>query len=167
VLTAGASDPRGVTLRLLPWIAKLDVDREIHVLIGEAFVHARELARLAERLPSHLRFFPFSHDRLAAAGIAVCTFGVTAYELMFLGVPALVIGHTRENALTSRILAERCAATVDLGYVGDVREQTFKMELLDLLRDPRKQREMSAKGLEQVDGLGAERMAQRITGLAR
>jgi len=165
VLTTGGSDPQGVMLVVLPWLAKLPADREINVLVGDSFAHPRELARLQTRLPGHVRIFPYSHDRLAAAAVAVCTFGVTAYELMFLGIPSLVIGHSVENAETSRILAERCRATVDLGYVGNLCAESFIEPLLELLGNQQRRRGLSQAGLEQIDGLGALRTAEKIIGL--
>jgi spore coat polysaccharide biosynthesis predicted glycosyltransferase SpsG len=166
VLTTGAADPEGVMLVVLPWLARLPADREVRVLVGGAFAHPRELERLKPRLPRHVRISNFSEQGLAGAALAVCTFGVTTYELMFLGVPALVIGHSIENARTSRILAERCRATVDLGYVGDLGEKEFMGEIASLLRDEARRRELSRSGLERVDGLGAERTAGKIAALA-
>jgi spore coat polysaccharide biosynthesis predicted glycosyltransferase SpsG len=166
VLTTGACDPQGVMLVVLPWLARLPADREIRVLVGDAFAHPRELERLKARLPAHIRISSYSEYRLAGAALAICTFGVTTYELMFLGVPALVIGHSIENARTSRILEERCRATVDLGYVGNLGEKEFMGELSNLLQDEARRRELSRSGLERVDGLGAERMAGKIVALA-
>ncbi len=166
VLTTGGRDPEAVMIRLLPWLARITLDRELHVLVGDAFAHRRQLDHLKASLPSHVRFFPFSAERLAQAGIAICTFGVTVYELMFLGIPALVVGHSPENADTSRILAERCRATVHLGYIGEVSESQFTQSFTALLTNQKRQDELSRLGLEQVDGLGAQRVAQRIVALA-
>jgi spore coat polysaccharide biosynthesis predicted glycosyltransferase SpsG len=166
VLTTGGRDPRGVLLVVMPWLVHLPAKRDIVVLAGEAFAHPRELACLKPRLPAHVQILPYSPDRLAGAAIAVCTFGVTTYELMFLGTPSLVIGHSRENAETSRILAERCRATIDLGYVGNLREKEFIEQLSELIQNRERRRELSKSGLEQIDGLGAERMAERIVALS-
>jgi spore coat polysaccharide biosynthesis predicted glycosyltransferase SpsG len=166
VLTTGGCDPQGVLLVVLPWLAHLSPKREIHVLVGAAFAHQRELETLRPRLPEHVRVLSYSHHRLVGAEIAVCTFGVTAYELMFLGIPSLVIGHSPENAETSRILAERCRATIDLGYIGNLREKEFIEQLSELIQNRERRRELSRSGLEQIDGLGAERMAERIVALS-
>jgi spore coat polysaccharide biosynthesis predicted glycosyltransferase SpsG len=120
---------------------------------------------LQTRLPGHVRIHPYTHDRLAAAAVAVCTFGVTVYELMFLGIPSLVIGHSVGNAEISRILAERCRATVDLGYVGDLSAAGFIEPLSDLLGNQQRRRGLAQAGMERIDGLGAQRTAERIIGL--
>lgn len=166
VLTTGGCDPQGVMLKVLPWLAHVSTDREILVLVGEAFAHPRELKYLKPRLPAHVQILPYSPNRLAGAAIAVCTFGVTTYELMFLGIPSLVIGHSLENAETSRILAERCRATIDLGHIGNLREKEFIEQLSELLQNGECRRELSRCGLERIDGLGAERMAERIVALS-
>lgn len=166
VLTTGGCDPQGVMLKVLPWLAYVPADREILVLVGEAFAYPRELECLKRRLPAHVQILPYSPRRLAGAAIAICTFGVTTYELMFLGIPSLVIGHSLENAETSRILAERCRATIDLGYIGDLREKGFIEQLSEVIQNRERRRELSRSGLEQIDGLGAERMAERIVALS-
>jgi spore coat polysaccharide biosynthesis predicted glycosyltransferase SpsG len=84
---------------------------------------------------------------------------------MFLGIPSLVIGHSRENAQTSRILAERCGATVDLGFIGDLTEQTFVTQFSRLLEDKERRVKMSQSGLAHIDGRGADRIAQEIVAL--
>jgi spore coat polysaccharide biosynthesis predicted glycosyltransferase SpsG len=120
---------------------------------------------LRPRLGEHVRIFPYSPERLIGAGIAVCTFGVTTYELMFLGIPSLVIGHSLENAETSRILTERCGATINLGYAGNLHERDFLEDLGGLLENPARCSQLSESGLAQIDGRGAERMGERICAL--
>jgi len=165
VLSTGGSDPQGVMLTVLPWLAKMPAKREIDVLVGDAFLYPGELEILKSRLPAHVRFSPYSEDRLAGAAIAVCTFGVTTYELMYLGIPSLVIGHSKENAETSRILAERCGATIDCGYIRDLSEEKLIDPLMDLLQNPQRRRALARAGLEKVDGLGPERIAREVIAL--
>jgi spore coat polysaccharide biosynthesis predicted glycosyltransferase SpsG len=135
------------------------------VLVGAAFAHRQELERLRPRLPAHICVEPFSQQRLVGAEMAISTFGVTAYELMFLGIPALVIGHSRENAQTSRLLAERCGATVDLGFIGELTEHSFTTQFSRLLEDKERRMKMSQSGLAQIDGRGAVRIARQIMAL--
>ncbi len=166
ILTTGGCDPEAVMIQVLPWLGRVTIDGEVEALIGDAFAHHRQLEALKPTLPSHIQFYPFDAGRLPDAGIAICTFGVSVYELMFLGVPTLVIGHSLENADASRVLAERCGATIDLGYIGELTEDRFTQALTALLNNPKKQNEISRRALEQVDGLGAQRVAERIAALA-
>jgi spore coat polysaccharide biosynthesis predicted glycosyltransferase SpsG len=165
VLTTGARDPERVLLTVLPWLARFRTDRRVVALCGDAFANRAVLERLTPQLPAHVRVVPFSQTQLAEAGVAVCTFGVTTYELMFLGIPALVIGHCRDNAETSRILAERCRATIDLGFIGDLTEEKFLPALSYLIDDEGRRLEMSRLGAAEIDGRGAERAAQAILAL--
>jgi spore coat polysaccharide biosynthesis predicted glycosyltransferase SpsG len=165
VVTTGGRDPEGVLVTVLTWLARVQTDRSIIALVGEAFAHHSGLERLIKQLPAHVRVVPFSYSQLLEAQIAICTFGVTAYELMFLGIPSLVIGHSRENASTSRILAERCRATVDLGFIGELTEHAFLTQLSSVLEDQNQRLEMSRSAVTHIDGLGGERMAQAILGL--
>jgi spore coat polysaccharide biosynthesis protein SpsF len=165
VVTTGGRDPEAVLVKLLKWLAGMRTVAPTIALVGDAFAHRSALEQLTSRLPAHIRVVPFSHNQLSEAEIAISTFGVTAYELMFFGIPTLVIGHSRENARTSRILAERCRATIDLGFIGELTEQSFMLHLSTLLEDKERRLEMSRLGLMHIDGLGAERMAEAIFAL--
>ena len=103
---------------------------------------------------------------LREATLAVATFGVTAYELAFLGVPAVLVSHSEENAASAARYA-RHGAAVDLGFVNRVRDRDAVLAIEALLNDSVARRRLARAGRALVDGAGAERLAELVNSLQR
>jgi spore coat polysaccharide biosynthesis protein SpsF len=93
-----------------------------------------------------------------AADLAVVTFGVTAYELGALGVPALYLTISDDHAMSASSFEKAgMGATIGLGRMlrpDDIAKATWK-----LLRDEDRRREMRLAGLHMIDGRAGERIA--------
>ena len=165
VVTTGGSDPRGMLSTLLAWITEVDLGVEITGLVGDAFVHTEALTELESYANPRLRMSPYNLSELASADLALCQFGITVYELLYLGVPTLTVAHNTENASASKVLAERHKCTVDLGELDSMSPDRLRNAIRDLLRDSGRRDEMSRRGRVLVDGLGAARVADAIAKL--
>lgn len=120
VVTTGGSDPRGVLLCLIPWFKDMKIDANITILVGHSFKYRSELNKLIVDLPENIAVKPYSAEELAKGDLAICTFGVSIYELIYLQIPTICISHSRENVGGARILKDRCGVIEDLGYIGDL-----------------------------------------------
>lgn len=167
VVSTGGSDPEGVLFYLLEWMNDFQrSDVSVTFLIGEAFAHQEKLSKLKSQFSPHLKVIPYDFMQWLEADLAISTFGVTTYELMYLGLPVLCVGHALQNAKRSGILAQRYQATIDLGYFKDIQKETFLAQV-NYYADNHNQRQLlcqRAHGL--VDGKGAERVAQLVYELA-
>jgi len=101
VITTGGSDPSGMLFKFLDWLN--GCRREVLVLIGDAFKHRERLKSLD--LPDNFKILPYSPNRLLDGDIAIATFGVTVYELIYLNVPIICIGFTNSGKEECKILA--------------------------------------------------------------
>ena len=104
VITTGGSDPGGMLFKFLDWLE--DCKRKVLVLIGDAFKHKEKIKNL--RLPDNFKISPYSPSKLLEGDIALTSFGVTVYELIYLNIPFVCVGHTEENKRGCRILKNRC-----------------------------------------------------------
>jgi len=104
VITTGGSDPSGMCFKFLDWLN--GCKREVLVLIGDAFKHRNRLNNLS--LPDNFKILPYSPNKLLEGDIAIATFGVTVYELIYLNVPFVCMGHTEENQEGCKVLREKC-----------------------------------------------------------
>ena len=123
VVTTGGTDPEGVLLKLIPWLKEMDLAANILVLVGVAFKYKDELEHLIGNLPDNCRVMPYSVQKLVKGDIAICTYGVSIYELIYLQIPTICISHSVENAQGARILKERYEVIEDLGYIKDINPQ--------------------------------------------
>jgi len=101
VITTGGSDPNGMLFKFLDWLNGRR--REVLVLIGEAFKHKKRLKSLG--LPDNFKILPYSPNRLLEGDIAIATFGVTVYELIYLSIPIMCVAFTDSGKKERKILA--------------------------------------------------------------
>ena len=94
VITTGGGDPSGVLFKFLKWLE--GCKREVLILIGDAFKHKDRLKKL--KLHGNFKILPYHPSKLLEGDIAIATFGVTVYELIYLNIPFVCMGHTEENS---------------------------------------------------------------------
>ena len=168
LVSMGGSDPGGLTV---PAVEAVGLARARCPRLS-ARVVANPASPVWSRLPAVLRRFDFPPawpvdpdgmvTQLAEADVAVLAMGVTVYEAMACGVPAVVLCRTADDVTHARALAAH-GAVVCLGqHWSDERIATTVAELLDA---PERRVAMSEAGRALVDGRGAERVAARLAAL--
>lgn len=163
VLTTGGSDPKGVIIRLLEYLADYKIEKiRVTALVGELFSHSDKLEKLRGRLSKVFSVRPFNYTDLADADLAVNTFGVGTYELIYLGIPTLSIGHADKNARGSALLAEKYGFTIDLGLFDNLTKRQFLSTLNKAITNPTQLKKMQEKSRGVIDGLGVNRVADLI-----
>ena len=94
----------------------------------------------------------------SGADLALVTFGVTAYELAALGVPALYLALSDDHALSASSF-EKCGMGAVLGLGRSLRADDIARLTWQLLQDEDRRRDMRAAGLTTIDGLAGNRIA--------
>jgi spore coat polysaccharide biosynthesis predicted glycosyltransferase SpsG len=94
----------------------------------------------------------------AAADLALCTFGVTAYELAAFGVPAIYLCLTEDHARSASAF-EAAGMGISLGVAAHVEAGDMLASVKALMNDATRRREMRNAGLAAIDGSGAVRVA--------
>ncbi|MCE9520880.1 MAG: hypothetical protein K8S25_00430, partial [Alphaproteobacteria bacterium] len=162
IVSMGGSDPQGLTLPAVRALLDVGVDFDATIVVGPGADHAldREVAKLAPqftvlRSPGDLPLL------MAQADLGLVSFGVTAYELAALGVPALYLCLTDDHAASASAF-EHAGMGVSLGVVPAIGEATICSAVEQLLGDRDRRRAMRAAGRMNLDGRGALRIAQRI-----
>jgi spore coat polysaccharide biosynthesis protein SpsF len=164
LVAMGGSDPAGLTLKAVESLDALDGDFQTHLLVGPAFAHADALA---SRLSASRRRFEVQRGAedvaalMSRCDLAIASFGMTAYELAALGVPAILLCLTEDHARSASALADAGAA-VSLGVHGSVSPAELGAAAASLLRDPGRRAAMSRAALGLIDGRGAERTAELL-----
>lgn len=160
----GGSDPAGLTLQALSAVDRLEDDFTATVVLGRGFVHEDALANW---LASSSREYDIRGDvtdmadLMTQADMAIASFGVTAYELAPMAVPAVYLCLTEDHAESASALAAAGAA-VTLGVHHRVDEATLSEHVAALLRDADRRADMATRASQLVDGRGAARVAALI-----
>jgi spore coat polysaccharide biosynthesis protein SpsF len=161
LITMDGSDPAAPILRAAQALAKLDPVFRARFVIGPGIANGARTARKIVSLAAHFETLEGAADlatEYAASDLALCTFGIGAYELAASGVPALYLCLTDDHALSASAF-EQAGMGVSLGLHDRIEESDIAGAVWALLKDSGRRRDMRAAGLMTIDGEGANRIA--------
>jgi spore coat polysaccharide biosynthesis protein SpsF len=165
LVAMGGSDPHGLTLRCAKALAPLDSGYRIRFVIGTGMKDAHVVAQGLVALKSNYETVEGADDlsiEYASADVALCAFGVTAYELAAFGIPAIYLGLTDDHAVSASAFAD-AGMGVLLGAMDKISDAEIARSVQELLNKPAARRDMRQAGLSLMDGQGAARIAADLS----
>ena len=168
LVTLGGGDPDNITLKVLQGINLLKDDRqlEIRVLVGAANPHMRALQQEIDSSSHQMSIVQNISDMPSAmtkADLIISAGGSTNWESLFLGLPAMmIIIAENQNPIADELAKQKLA--INLGRGEDLVPERVADELRVLLDNPLRCNEISSRGRQQVDGYGAARVCQKLSG---
>lgn len=164
LVTMGGSDDAGLTLRAIRALEQLNHEFTATVVLGLGFSRLGELNSL---LAKARRTYELLHDIdnmvvvMAGTDLAVASFGVTAYELAAMGVPAIhmCLSPDHEQSASAFVAAGMAGC---VGHHGQVSETELAIAIGALLEDEKTRHRMSNESLRRLDGKGAHRIAKHL-----
>jgi spore coat polysaccharide biosynthesis predicted glycosyltransferase SpsG len=173
LVAMGGSDPAGLTLKAVRALDRLDEDFESTIfestiIVGAGFCHRESLRDL---LGQTRRRFMVREDvsemsaAMAQADLAVCSFGMTSYELAAMGVPAVCVCLTEDHAESASALVA-AGMGISVGVDDQDTETRLAAAVERLLVDKNARAQMSGRARELVDGRGARRIAEVLVSAA-
>jgi spore coat polysaccharide biosynthesis protein SpsF len=163
LVTMGGSDPAGLTITALKTLAELPGAFTVLAVIGQGFMHHEALKSL-EMPKGRFDVWRNVTDMRALmeqADLAVASFGVTAYELACMGVPAVFLCLTDDHAQSASAFV-KAGMAVSLGRYDLATQADLRGAAASLLEDPSRRAAMSRAAHQNVDGKGVSRIAQCI-----
>ncbi len=164
LVTMGGSDPAGLTLKALKALKRVKGPLHIYLVIGSGFRQRKELNALLKDTAHDFTIHENVDDMaalMAECDIAIASFGMTAYELAAVGVPALHLALTEDHARSASAL-EDAGMAISLGMQHQVEAGDIRQRLEALLDDPVRLNEMSRRGRDKLDGQGAKRIVSEV-----
>ena len=167
VISMGGSDPLALTLPIARSCAAA-IDAPTDAVIGPGVADVESVVRALRSLRNvTVHVAPGDAAAIfARARLTVAAFGVTAYELAALGVPALYVALSEDHRRSAQ-----GAEHLGFGEIGAMAQgldaQAFAVKAAALWRDDRRLAQMSRAGRAAIDGKGAERLARKIAELIR
>ena len=161
LVSMGGSDPFELTLRCARALARLEPTFRARFVIGPGMADRERVARQVVQLRNNFETIEGAEDlapEFARADVALCAFGVTAYELGASGVPALYLCGTEDHARSATAF-EKAGMGLSLGLADDASDDFIARSVWKLLNDSTRRREMRAAGLMTIDGQGPARIA--------
>jgi len=165
LVTLGGADKGNATMEIIRALEKTEVTGlEVTVIIGAGNPHAEMINKKAEESVFPLRVL---HDvtsmpeLMAWADVAISAAGSTVWELMFLGVPTVLVSIADNQDMIAES-ASAARASVAGGIKGENAVAALTGSIRELIRDAPKRAQLSQQGRRLVDGLGAERVVAAL-----
>jgi len=164
VVFFGGSDPTNETEKAIEAIRRLNpAGIEVDVIVGASNPMKERIAALCADLP-YMRFHCQVDDMahfLVDADLALGAAGVSSWERLALGVPALVAA-VADNQIENMRQLDELGVAVGLGVSRNVTVEGLAQAIGNLLSSPRIVSAMSEKALGLVDGEGVSRVVDRL-----
>lgn len=168
LIMMGDIDPELMTERVLSAMKDLE-GCHIEVMVPPLYPYPDHLEKIASFMPSSVAL----HWRnsglrtlVEQSTIVIASFGLAAYELAHLGIPAILIGHYASQVDDMERFAE-LGASISLGWGKQLDAEQLFETVNNLLNNPNKLEEMKEKGKNLIDGKGAKRVASAIINTVR
>jgi spore coat polysaccharide biosynthesis protein SpsF len=159
LVAMGGSDPFGLTYRAAEALAGLDSSVRVRFVIGAG--QAAGVAAAIAAMKDNYETVEGAEDlsiEYAGADLALCAFGVTAYELASFGVPAVYLALSEDHARSASAFV-LAGMGLCLGLPDQLSDEQIIGPVRELLADPARRRQMRVQGLCHMDGHGAVRIA--------
>ena len=161
LVAMGGSDPAGLTLKAVRALDRLHGEFEPVIIVGTGFCHRQALQALLRKTS---RRFTVREDvsemsaAMSEAALAICSFGMTAYELAAMGVPSVYVCLTEDHAQSASALVA-AGVGISAGVDDEGTEARLVTAVVRLLDDGPLLKEMSSRSRLLIDGKGASRVA--------
>ena len=163
LVSLGGSDSKNITLEVLCALDQVNVDGlETKVIVGPNNLHLSTLIK-AVRNSKHkidlLQNVSNMPDLMIWADMAISSAGSTCWELAYLGLPAILIISSANQAMNLESL-EKNGAVNFVSNRMSIPTKMISREIHDLIMKNDLRNDMSYKGKLLVDGNGSERVVQ-------
>jgi len=170
LVTMGGGDPDNVTLKVIHALDQVHVDGlEAVVVVGGSNPHYEILHSAIRNLQLKIRLERNASNMaelMAWADVAVSAGGSTCWELLFMGLPSVVLA-LAENQRGIADELEKAGVTTNLGWFSRVSEDVIAVTLSVLTKADERRCQMSKSGQQLVDGFGSRRIVQTMNGMTR
>jgi UDP-2,4-diacetamido-2,4,6-trideoxy-beta-L-altropyranose hydrolase len=165
LVTLGGSDPHRITRTVVDGVAQLArEDLETTVVVGGANPDAEALQSWLRELGPGFTAVANVTDMaacLAGHDVVIGAGGTTTHELMYLGIPSLLVV-AAENQLAVVASMDEHGVGESLGWHAALTPQQVAARLGALLDDPVRRRAMAERCRARQDGRGAERLTAAL-----
>jgi spore coat polysaccharide biosynthesis predicted glycosyltransferase SpsG len=162
LVAMGGTDPAGLTLQAVRALDRLAEEFETRIVLGAGFQHRPVFEKILEKASRKFLVQTDVSDMrtvMAECDLAVCSFGMTAYELAAMGVPAIYLCLTPDHAESASAFAD-AGMGWSLGVFSEVGVGQLAEATERLIRDSALREKMSVRAQALMDGDGADRIAK-------
>lgn len=164
LVTIGGSDPEKITGLVLDSLKLLrDDSLEVRVVVGPANVNGADLLRRQVNYALEVVDGADMPQFMNWADAAISAAGITTWELLYMGIPSLLI-IAAENQRGNAEALDASGAAINLGWYGQLRPADVAERISAMLADTQLRSRLREKGVTLVDGNGTQRLLRCMHG---
>jgi len=165
LLIFGGSDTQGMTFKMLKALNEAAFERNLilNCTAGKNYKGFRKISRLS-RIHDHINLHlnvKSMPELMGKMDMAISASGSTVWELLYMGIPSLLIITAENQKMIARNL-DKDGYAVNLGWYDKLSGPMIVKEVTTLILDQKKQDRFIRKGRKLIDGKGRARIAQEI-----
>jgi UDP-2,4-diacetamido-2,4,6-trideoxy-beta-L-altropyranose hydrolase len=165
LVTLGGADPNNVTLKVIEALKLLDVsDISVRIIIGPANNHQETLCKslASAHFEAELLINPPNMTELMAwADMAISAGGSTCWELMFMGLPSIILVLADNQAAVAEYLMNKKAID-NIGYFAGCTEERISHACKSLIGSSNALISLSQQSRVLINGLGPDLVIKSI-----
>jgi len=161
LISIGGADPMGLTLKITNALRRMSERFKATVVVAPCFQFKEELCKIPDSRFSIKDGMVDMADFMAEADIAITAFGITLYELAYMGVPAVIVSNYRDDEKDINAFV-KFGTSKAVGFYQDVDDEMIRKTVRKLMKDKKLLEEMSQKGMALVDGGGVGRICKLL-----
>lgn len=167
LLTAGGSDPHGITELALGALLTTSVLKslDVRVVLGPLFGKERELRlRASMKQDRHVEYVIAPKNlcgELKWADIVISATGLTKYEIALFGAPAVFVSSDLDHHRANQDF-DALGTGIHVGPVGQISSDDIANAVSLLVTDSEFRSDIARRGRNLIDGRGADRLVTAI-----
>jgi UDP-2,4-diacetamido-2,4,6-trideoxy-beta-L-altropyranose hydrolase len=163
LVTLGGGDPENVTGKVIEAVDRIKTNGlEVVVVVGGHNPHIETLQKSMGNKNSDIRLIQNAtnmSELMAVSDVAVSAGGSTCWELAFMGLPAAVLVFA-ENQEKIAAGLDTAGVMINLAQYKKISIEQITAALQRLIQNHNLRQEMSRRGRDLVDGMGAARVVE-------
>ena len=164
LVSFGGNDPTDETTKSLKAIMSLNrPDIAVDVVVGSSNPHKEKIERICSAMTNASFYCQINNmaQLMADADLSIGAGGATTWERCCLGLPSIVMTLAENQRELANHLGKK-RIVMHLGWHEDVTEMDIRDAVENLLTDSGKRKRIGLKGKEIADGIGANRVVEKM-----
>ena len=147
LVTMGGTDEKNLTSFVIQVLDELDEKFKVAIITGSGYQFTNELKNILKFVKYRYELFQDPHkiaEIMSSVDLAIISFGVTAYELASLNIPALYLCLSPDHEESSRLFEEEGIGKT-LGVFSGIEKEKYVQELSSIIWKQKKIDSMSER----------------------
>lgn len=164
LILQGGVDTWNGTARIVKKLSEVRNDIIAVPVIGKAYAHFAEMQKTITEVNIEVELkqdVSNMAEVMTQCDAAISACGLSIFELLCIGMPSLTLTDEEKELYTAERLAQ-CGCVIDLGRLAKLTNGRLEEGLHSVLDNTEKRRELSARGMQEIDGNGAAKVLQAI-----